>query len=351
MRSYLVGQPGTKLDLERTEHYAPASQVGLCFDALKKFTSSNSILDRIRAEYLSVILALRQMGVDFRILYGDETLLDRGLLSMCIRHLGCKLAGASGFWLPGLLFPRDLFMTTGSVALFNSEVTTLLSDRKDEYRLVATPFGQGGRVLVGGDVALLPERIHKHDKASRWVEETDITPLREVGLRTAKLPQPVGAIYTRDEITDRIFFNDHLDRSHGCLLQRQDGSLHLMIDSRLIVASWPNFPEAMPWEPAFPPDSLDIVKRACEPLGVVVHPVSGLAVPYSLNLIQFEDQRVLMTSGDEAAATAVAGIVGCDQLHLTEVPIVCYPVFAYAGIRCLVTEQPPTFVKVPNAPG
>jgi hypothetical protein len=88
-----------------------------------------------------------------------------------------------------------------------------------------------------------------------------------------------------------------------------------------------------------------MLARVCDPLEISVKPVST-RVPYALNLEQFPDGRVLMTSGDDEAAEAVERVVGAGMVTVTEVPIRYYPVFRYSGIRCIMTETPPIFNRV-----
>jgi len=56
--------------------------------------------------------------------------------------------------------------------------------------------------------------------------------------------------------------------------------------------------------------------------------------------VQFTSGDVLVTGGDEGTLAAVAEIVGNKHVLTTGVAISRYPVFAAAGIHCLITESP-----------
>ena len=70
-----------------------------------------------------------------------------------------------------------------------------------------------------------------------------------------------------------------------------------------------------------------------------------LTVPYALNLMQFPDKRVLMTSGSPEVENLIRLIVGDGNVSTTEVPVRFLPLWQYAGIRCLIGELPEFILK------
>ena len=92
-------------------------------------------------------------------------------------------------------------------------------------------------------------------------------------------------------------------------------------------------------------ETIEKIKLICQPLGIEVHHPKKMEVPYALNLIQFPDNRVLMTGGDESVAELINEIVGEENVFKTPTPIRYFPVWLYAGIRCLVSEAPEPLFK------
>jgi len=63
-------------------------------------------------------------------------------------------------------------------------------------------------------------------------------------------------------------------------------------------------------------------------------------VPYATAVMQFKNGKTLATGGDEELLVTLEDVVGSGNLHVTEIPFSAYPVFASAGLHCLVTETP-----------
>ena len=57
-------------------------------------------------------------------------------------------------------------------------------------------------------------------------------------------------------------------------------------------------------------------------------------------MVQFENGRVLATKEDDEVLAIVHDIVGPENLRVTDIPIVQYPIFGGAGLHCLITETP-----------
>ena len=89
---YLVGEPLFKAfpSIFREEYFAPASQINLCRKVLRETQDAYLVLDRLRNEYLAIITALKEMRIDFRIVFCHEKEIDRDLIGICVM-LGCRL--------------------------------------------------------------------------------------------------------------------------------------------------------------------------------------------------------------------------------------------------------------------
>jgi len=338
----LVGEPVFPRQLESSDERFPSPPTSAQFavDLRRRVDRVETLQEALRFEYISILAALREMGPEFRIVYGHPEDVDKTTLGMAL-SLGCRLAGVGPDFFPGgTIYPRDLAMRAGKVNLINSGWTRLL---RSSVELIASPFGEGGRTLATGNTILVGERIIEHEGKSRWVNPDDLAPLHAAGLQVGILPLPVAVFCTMEGVTDRVFFNDHWDR-YACLVTGRDGGKHLILDPCVMTAAWVDV-ERKSWALVNPADSEKVIRTVCEPLGVTVHRLPGLEVPYALNLIQLADGRILMTGGDDIARGVLEELVGTNQVFTTEAPICHYPVFAQAGIRCLVSEAPPVFKR------
>lgn len=352
MHRYLLGLPCTDLeakDISIADRMAPLACVSRCFEIFRDFYPDyKRIQEQLRLEYMAIAESLASMGLEFRIMYDDSIPFDKELVMACHMVFGCRLTMARGYWSGGVLYPRDLFMMINEkLVVVNSEVTSLTKTQVGDCMLIESPLGQGGRILACEDLVFAPERLHEEGKTTpRETSFEDLRSLRSAGLRVVKFPQPVGIIYNAEEITGRVFTNDHLDR-YACLLRGTDGKIHMLTDINTSVASWTNRITGE-WAPDLPDQAIRRLREICGSEGVVLHALES-SVPYVYNMLQLPDGRVLMTSGDAKVQKAVEAIVGQDKVFVTRIPIIAYPVFSNAGIRCLVTEQPP--IVVPRQPG
>ena len=334
---YLVGEPMFD-PRPKEEYFAPVGQAELCLKVLQETQDFNEVLARLREEYTAIIWMLKQMGIEFRILYAHGDLVDEQTLDVCMETFQCKLVGLPAeFFPPSIVYPRDFSVLLGKTLLVNSEVGEILVGEKGGYKIIASPYGEGGRVLHARDVVLVSERM-VGDKGSRPADPNELSEITGTGMRVGLLPPPMVQMFTRDGVQSQIQFNDHVDRV-GCLISGKDGGLHHVVDPQIHTIDWKGT-QAIPWVAVKPRETLEKLERICEPLKVTVHRPRRMLVPYSLNLLQIADGRVLMTGGDEPVAEVVSEIVGEENVFQTPIPIRFLPTWAYAGIRCIVTEAP-----------
>ncbi len=346
--SYLLGLPllFPSSQLERKEYYAPAGQARLCWNIIAKTNDLETVRDGLLREFVSIAAGMLRMGIEFRICVGAGKGVDGLALASCI-SLGAKLVSFGDGYLPGMLaYPRDMFMIAGNVALVSPRGVVLTGSGNHEVRLVSSLLGEGGRTLVAGNKAIVPERLVMQDKESIWLPDTELRTLRDSGLEVVTIPQVVASVFTKEGgITDRCFGNDHLDRSN-CLVKGKDGRVHLITEPLIFLVKWTDR-KRLQWEPMDPEESWQLLNKACDSIGVVCHrPQQPLRVPYSLNLMQFFNERILMTAGEPEVSDMLGGIVGQDKIFETSVPIVHYPTWTQAGIHCLITDAPPIFKKI-----
>jgi hypothetical protein len=335
---YLVGEPLFKPEEPREKFDAPFSQVELCHRVLMEVQNPQTILRHLREEYLAIVGSLKAMGIDFRIVYSHPTEVDKGLLTLCIQRLGCRLTGFdSKYRHSAVIYPRDFATVLPGLVLVNSRAVRIMINKREDYRIVASPYGEGGRVLVCGNTMLIGERLLLED--GRLLEPAGLEEIKQMGIRIGLLPLPACTTVSINGISTKFSFNDHLDRV-ACLLQGKDGGLHLVVDPQIHSVNWKGL--------CSPKETLERIESTCKPLGIMVHCPKKLEVPYSINLVQFPDGRVLMTSGDEAVAEVVMEIIGEEKAFGTPIPIRFLPVWAYAGIRCFTNGLPKTLF-IPKA--
>ncbi len=159
---YLVGEPIFKLvgSGQRKEFCAPFSQVALCQAILKLTQDENEVFDSLRQEYLAIVWSLSQMGIHFRIVYAHEDEIDKPTINTCISGLGTRLCGfAKDFFPSYVAYPRDFSTVLPGLILINHRAGTLTISEKDGYKIINSPYGEGGRVLYCQKTILVSERL------------------------------------------------------------------------------------------------------------------------------------------------------------------------------------------------
>lgn len=343
---YLVGEPILRLG-EKGGTTVPKSQIDLCQKVLQETNEEEKIKDKLRQEYLSIIARLIEMNINFRIIYAHKDMIDKEILDVCIKYLHCGVAGFHpDYFPPSVVYPRDFSVVLPGLILVNSAVAQPAIQEKDGYLIRLSPLGEGGRVLFCDRTLLVSERLNlMGDQSSPPEIPEEVTKL---GIRVGLLPPPLATRLFSGQIKgSHYFLNDHLDRVN-CLIKGKDGHLYLIVDPHIETARWIGEHAYPPWKPLSTARTIALIKERCYHLGIKVRVPKQMVVPYTLNLIQLPDKRVLMTGGDEAVAETIADIVGEDNVFCTNVPIRYFPFYQYAGIRCLVCEAPLPLFKQAN---
>ncbi len=345
---YLVGEPVMRsfnADTTKDEFFFPAGQIGSCRKVLQETRGPETIRQNLRAEYLAIVCALQAMGVAFRLVYAHEDKIDKGVLLACI-HMGAKLIGfGQNFFPPDVIYPRD-FCTVLSgpmLVLLNNHMQVLISE-KNGWKIVSSPYGEGGRVLVSGNTMVVCEKLIVKDGQSIDSGQ-GMEAIEAAGMRVGFFPPTLNVRFSvsRNEAIS-FFSNDHIDRA-ACLLKGRNGRTFLVVDPKLATVDWSKPFEDCPWTPRSPRETRAHLRDRLSGLGIEVCWPSEMAIPYSLNMVQFPDGRVLMTGGDPEVRKLIADIVGPENVFVTSVPIRYFPAWLYAGIRCLVSEAPTPIIK------
>lgn len=339
---YMIGEPLFE-PRPREEYLTIVNQVNICQKILRETQDQSTVLENLRQEYLAIVCALSEMGINFRIIYSHEDKVDKGLIALCIKYLGCKLAGIDGrCFPPSVIFPRDFATTLPRAILVNSDLFEVrVQKKRGSYNILFSPYGEGGRVLTCGRTMLVGEQLIT--KKGEVAKPVGLRKIAKMNIQIGLFPLPLSVKFSATEIKNKISYNDHLDRM-ACLIRGKDENLHLVVAPKVYTADLEGDGKCS-WIPRSPEDTAKKIKSTCGPLGIKVHFPEKIEVPYSLNLIQFPDGRILMTSGDKSVEKVIREIVGEDKIFKTPIPIRFFPVWAYGGIRCLVNKAPEPLFK------
>ena len=340
---YLVGEPVFDVGQERKTFLVPTGQMRLCLEVLKETRDVNKIHQQLATEYLAIIYGLKEMGVEFRIIYSHPDKIAMDVVEICAR-LECRFVQfQADFYPPSVVFPRD-FSTILPGTLLVNEYTRVLTSEKNGWKLIVSPWGEGGRVLVTNNHVAVPERICSYKKGSFAVDEKHLEPFRDAGMKVLFLPLPLMFEITATGEIQSIAFNDHLDLVAFMILDKNNNP-HLIVDPN-IRGRHATDKMVSKWKPLNPKETISVIQERATEASITFHVAPLLQVPYSLNLLQDDTGQILMTSGEEGLASLVGEIVGKDMVVRTPIPIRYFPAWAYAGIRCLVNEAPtPLLIK------
>lgn len=333
--SHLVGMPAFHATpfTEGDTVITPVGQIKLTKGVLTNINSKKSVVKQLKAEYQAMIEALIAIGVDFRIFN-----LERGDKEI-IRWLDEKRCGSIKFprkqisrW---LLYPRDMFVYIKALdtLLVHSELFKLRKDRMVSCEIIHSQWAEGGRVLLAEDRMIVG--THPEDK-TRSQERKVLDRLREKGMNIAEIP--CGLFYrikSKGGGKLSLFYDNHIDRS-ACLLRGKKGDYHVVLGS--------GYRTGKLIDPLSYEASANLVRKACERIEAQVHVSKGKSVLFSISVVQFSNGKLLVTKGDEEILDIFEDIVGSENLFVTDIPISAYPVFAAAGLHCLITENPEPLV-------
>jgi hypothetical protein len=308
----------------------PVGQHSLAIKVLKEVPTKKVMLKRLISEYRAIVKALIRMKIDFKILNlkdGDET------VRSWLLKKGCKGVEfpieKPSHW---NAFPRDMFVYLEEIStiLVHSRLFKLRKERSSICDIIHTELAEGGQILFSGNCLVIgchPEVIN------RKRENKVLDQLKEKGMKIILIPHAICFALSREERGRPIstYYESHIDRS-ASLLKGKDGRYYLVMD--------PGYRTGKLIDPLSGQKSIGLVRKICEENGIEVHVPTSLSIPYGTSVVQFENGKVMATGKDEEVLSTFADIVGSRNLYVTEVPILAYPVFAGAGLHCLVTERP-----------
>lgn len=298
----------------------------------RSITSQEALTRALTREYRSLVRAIRVADVPFRVLNLRQR---EGSLARQLRRDGIPSLDLPQVELgPYGTYPRDLllYLTHARTLLLHPRLFRRGLGIRNGFHTARSHWAEGGRVLFCDDRMI----VSRHPERDRPAGAAMLAALRARGMRIAVVPAPIFQTLSAAGETVACYHGSHLDRS-ASLLRGKDGGYHLLLDpayqSGPLMAAWSI------------QQSVDAVRRACARIDVEVHTPLKLRLPYGLAAVQHDSGVCLMSSGDADALSLAESIVGRDQLHTTDRALRHYPVFAAAGIHCLVTESPEALVE------
>lgn len=332
----IVGAPIFSNGITDLPLRSPLGQTDAYQRARREITSGTELMQAQACEWVSVIVQLFEMKIQFQVLSAHERFCIPELLDGLQTKFGLVVARITDQVATDVVrYPRDLAtrLPNGTVLIDEDQALALLGLRSSSPSLRFSPFGQGGRLHIRQDIALLyQDLVSGGSNIERWAG-SDLKPLRQAGLRIGLLP---NAMTYQEERGFRGYVPDsHPDRVCG-LLEDQQGKLHLIVHPKVQSGF-----QGLSRKPRFNTKAtLAQIQHVCQPLGIKLHVPGNLTVPGSLCFVQFADGRVLMTGGEPELSQLVRTIVGSEQVFETDVPIQQLPAWCLAGIHCLVNDIP-----------
>lgn len=329
---WLVGPPLFELSRETgpLNSVAPA-QIGLARPVRAGVSSDRDLHRLLRWEYHAILDALLDAGTPFRILNLSraksavaKSLRKKGYpsLDLPVEHLGSFST-----------YPRDLFLyaEAARLLLVHPACFRMRTRERRGFTMLPSAWAEGGRMVFQGDRAVLG----KHPEMNRLPAPSALNRMRAGGMGIAAIPAAIFVTLGPRGAVQSSHYEPHIDR-YASLVRDKRGAHVLLLDP-----GYRSGPLLDPWDVS---RSLDAARRACARHAIEVRMPPKLGVPYGISLVAVANERYLMSSGDPDTTDWVASIVGRERLFVTSRPIMHYPVFASAGIHCLVTESPEALV-------
>jgi hypothetical protein len=327
---YLLGTPYFNLNFKKEIlQFIPVGQYKPGLSVLRKTHNKQAMIAELRSEYRSIAEALVALDIKFRVVDLEKG--DREM-GRWLRRKGClSLQLPYEQIIHWQLFPRDMWVLLKEVniLLVHPNLFNIPSSYLNGFKIFHSKWGEGGQALQSGDRIVLGcppvkgKRIHDFKVISQ---------LTEAGMKVAFIPYALFYGLSPRGETKLLFHHSHIDLS-ASLLRGRDGGFHLILD--------PQYRTGALADPLPVAASIDLVRKKCDEIEVEVHvPRKGLSIPFATAMIQFENGKVLAAKGDDEILGIAAEIAGAENIKITDVPIVQYPIFGGAGLHCLVTENP-----------
>ena len=181
---YVVGEAVLHPDLakrDRTFRF-PTGQKNAILTTIQAESEPEDILWAMAIEYGTLLITLESMGLPFVVLR-DERHTESELLAGIIeeRQYGRMIVGERNFYRGQSYYPRDALqlLPEQRALLFSSSSVSHVDPKQGDLRLLISPYGQGGRSLVSGDILVASSEI-----ATNTVSDVCARPLATGNRRT-----------------------------------------------------------------------------------------------------------------------------------------------------------------------
>lgn len=325
---WLTGYPDH--GLQHAQRHVPGVLLGSAEAARAILADSNDesrFGHRFEAEYRSVLDALLEAGMPFRVLNLHAATSELSTQLRADHYPGFRIdvpQQGSTF-----LYPRDLmvYLRTHDIAL--TSPTWLKPGAGDRGGVSCWPtcWSEGGRVLFSDETLI----VFRHPEKTEAPDQETLRRLRDRGLRVVEIPAGIFCSLDQEGHLSGLFHDHHIDRAAG-LVRGPDGTGHLLLG--------PGYRTGPLNAPLDAEQSIAVVRRICETADIQVHGIPDTALPYATSLVQSPEGTVVISGGNESVAEVLETILGANAVVPTALPITHFPVFASAGIHCLVTESP-----------
>lgn len=270
-----------------------------------------------KKEYLSIVDALAEMRVPFRIIIAHRNLADLNFFMALNSYYGIRGFGIDQ-QIPDTVFPRDMLVDFDGTVFVNpnANVDFPTLNTRDSV------LGEGGRVLKLGKKVLLPDPAPNAESRNQILNHAGKLSKRfQVGF----IPYPVALNIHPKFGVESAFTQSHIDRV-AAFLRGGDGKDYLFMESAYADSETPAMGSYR-----------TRIEETCGKLDItpVVVDQTDESIPGRMNMVQFADNSVLMTGGDPALQRIIEDVVGNNKVTATDVPIINYPLFRRGGIRCM----------------
>ncbi len=327
-QTWLVGTPNYQLSY--ADRCIPGVLLG-CADAARELLLSapgeSAFRRRFEAEYTAVLEALLNAGMPFRILnlHSADTPLGERLRAQGYPDFRIDTDPRGSTF----QYPRDLlvYLRKQGIALVNKHWLRPGAGDRAGVSCWPSDWCEGGRVLASGNTLA----VFFHPEKPGAPEQATLGQLRELGLKVVEIPAGIFTSMDGDGHATGLFYDHHIDRAAG-LAAGTDGALHLILG--------PGYRTGPLRAPLDATASSDAVRRICDKAEITLHVLPDSSLPYAPSCVQSPEGVAVVSGGDDTLREMLAGIVGPDNVVTTGVPLTHFPVFASAGLHCLVTESP-----------
>lgn len=312
-----------------TSLQVPKSDLPTALDIIRRNLSGEEIEELLENEYIDIALTLLKNKVPFRFIAAHDDLVSVPLVLWLNERFGIK--GVRFFKeIPAKFtcFPKDMLFDLDGKILINPQANLM----PVQDSIATSLLGEGGNILKRGKKIILPSNLG-YTKGRNKFEKDVKKLLRDYNV--GFLPWPFGVEVRDGDKTIEEFPSTHLDRVVA-FIEGKDGRDYLLVDPNYINE------RKMPWGSY--KQELEMTTKGMDITLLVVDRRDD-DVPYSLNLVQFNDNSVFMSNGHKSLEALLKQIVGEDKVFTTNHPVIHFPILRRGGLSCMILFAPKRLLR------